>query len=51
MTLARYAKDIPPDRWDSALFDKAWLGLSLGISVLIAVFGPSSACWRPVCTR
>jgi stearoyl-CoA desaturase (delta-9 desaturase) len=40
VTLARYAKDIPRDRWDSALFDKAWLGLSLGISVLIAVFGP-----------
>jgi stearoyl-CoA desaturase (delta-9 desaturase) len=40
VTLARYARDIPHDRWDSALFDKAWLGLSLGISVLIAVFGP-----------
>jgi stearoyl-CoA desaturase (delta-9 desaturase) len=36
VTMARYAKDIPRDRWDSALFDKAWLGLTLGISVLLA---------------
>jgi stearoyl-CoA desaturase (delta-9 desaturase) len=40
VTLARYAKDMPADRWDKVLFDKAWLGLSIGIGILIAVFGP-----------
>jgi stearoyl-CoA desaturase (Delta-9 desaturase) len=38
--VARYAKDLPPDRWDRVLFDRAWLGLGLGITVLILIFGP-----------
>jgi stearoyl-CoA desaturase (delta-9 desaturase) len=36
----RYARDMPPDRWDRALFDRAWLGLGLGIGMLVVVFGP-----------
>ena len=30
----RYAKDLPPDRWDRVLFDRAWLGLGIGIALL-----------------
>ena len=36
----RYARDLPGDRWDRALFDRSWLGLGLGIALLIVVFGP-----------
>ena len=36
----RYARDLPADRWDRALFDRPWLGLGIGIGILIAVFGP-----------
>src|SRR3954454_6172996 len=36
----RYARDLPPDRWDRALFDRAWLGLGIGITILVLVFGP-----------
>jgi stearoyl-CoA desaturase (Delta-9 desaturase) len=39
-TIARYAKDMPPDWWDRNLFDRAWLGLGLGIVVLMLVLGP-----------
>jgi stearoyl-CoA desaturase (Delta-9 desaturase) len=35
----RYAKDLAPDRWDRALFDRAWLGLGLGITLLCVVLG------------
>lgn len=38
-TVARYARDLPPDRWDRVLFDHAALGLGLGVAVLVAVFG------------
>ena len=37
-TLRRYAKDLPPDRWDRALFDHGFLGLGLGVGVLFLVF-------------
>jgi stearoyl-CoA desaturase (delta-9 desaturase) len=40
-TVARYARDLPPDRWDRLLFDRAFLGLGLGVALLIALFG-----WR-----
>src|SRR5271165_1340251 len=40
-TTARYAKDLPADRWDRLLFDHAFLGLGLGIGMLWLVFG-----WR-----
>ena len=36
----RYARDVPADRWDRALFDRSWLGLGIGIALLIVVFGP-----------
>src|SRR3954451_3274108 len=36
----RYARDMPPDKWDRALFDRPWLGLSVGIGALVVVFGP-----------
>ncbi len=39
-TVARYAKDLPPDWWDRNLFDRAWLGLGIGIAVLIVLLGP-----------
>jgi len=35
----RYARDLAPDRWDRVLFDRAWLGLGLGITGLCLVFG------------
>jgi stearoyl-CoA desaturase (delta-9 desaturase) len=39
-TVARYARDLPPDRLDRSLFDHAILGLSLGIVALCVLFGP-----------
>src|SRR5215831_3841075 len=38
--VAKYARDLPPDRWDRVLFDRSWLGLAIGISILCVVFGP-----------
>ncbi len=38
--VARYAKDLPRDRWDRALFDHGWLGLAVGITFLILLVGP-----------
>lgn len=38
--VARYARDLPPDRWDRALFDRSRLGLAVGIGVLVVAFGP-----------
>jgi stearoyl-CoA desaturase (Delta-9 desaturase) len=39
-TVARYAKDLPPDRWDRLVFDHAFVGLGLGITLLILMLGP-----------
>jgi stearoyl-CoA desaturase (delta-9 desaturase) len=36
---ARYARDLPADRWDKVLFDHALLGLALGIGGLFFIFG------------
>src|SRR5262249_11726241 len=36
----RYARDLPQDRWDRVFFDHSWLGLTIGISFLVVVFGP-----------
>jgi stearoyl-CoA desaturase (delta-9 desaturase) len=36
----RYARDLPADRWDRVLFDRSWLGLAIGISILVVTFGP-----------
>jgi stearoyl-CoA desaturase (Delta-9 desaturase) len=40
MLVSRYARDLAPDRWDRALFDRAWLGLGIGIIVLCIALGP-----------
>jgi len=39
-TIAKYAKDLPADRWDRVLFDHALLGLGLGIGILVVALGP-----------
>ena len=36
----RYARDLPADRWDRALFDHALPGLALGVVLLVVVLGP-----------
>lgn len=38
-TVDKYARDLPPDRWDRVLFDHALLGLGIGIAGLYFVFG------------
>jgi stearoyl-CoA desaturase (delta-9 desaturase) len=38
--VARYAKDLPPDRWDRVLFDHALVGLGIGIALLVLLLGP-----------
>ncbi len=38
-TIARYAKDLPPTRLDRMFYDRAFLGLGLGVAALVAVFG------------
>lgn len=35
----KYARDLPPDRLDHSLFDRGWLGLGLGITILILTLG------------
>jgi stearoyl-CoA desaturase (delta-9 desaturase) len=40
LAVARYARDLRPDRWDRLFFDHALVGLALGIAVLVVVFGP-----------
>jgi stearoyl-CoA desaturase (delta-9 desaturase) len=39
-TVAGYARDLPPDRWDRLFFDHAPLGLALGYGLLTAALGP-----------
>mgnify|MGYP003349296059 FL=1 len=39
-TISRYAKDMPPTKLDTLLFDRPVLGLVLGIVSLCVVFGP-----------
>ncbi len=41
-TIAKYAKDLPADRWDRVLFDHALLGLGIGIGILVLTFGPAA---------
>jgi stearoyl-CoA desaturase (Delta-9 desaturase) len=38
-TVARYARDLPADRWDRALFDHAVIGLGLGTGLLVLLIG------------
>lgn len=39
VTVERYAKDMPADRWDRVLFDHALLGLAIGIAALYFITG------------
>ncbi len=38
--VGRYARDLPPDRWDRLFFDHAFVGLGLGVALLCLVLGP-----------
>ena len=38
-TVARYARDIPRDRWDRLAFDHGFAGLAIGIAALVALLG------------
>lgn len=38
--VARYARDLPADRWDRLLFDRAWIGLAIGVGAMVLVLGP-----------
>ncbi|HYZ99891.1 MAG TPA: fatty acid desaturase [Acidimicrobiales bacterium] len=40
VTVPRYARDLAPDRWDRALFDRGWLGLGIGLVILVLLLGP-----------
>jgi stearoyl-CoA desaturase (delta-9 desaturase) len=37
--IRKYARDLPPDRWDKVLFDHALVGLGIGVVILIAALG------------
>lgn len=37
----RYARDLPPDRWDRWCFDHGVVGLAVGIGVLVVTLGPA----------
>ena len=39
VTVERYARDQPPDRLDRWFYDRAWLGLGLGITALCLILG------------
>lgn len=39
VTVEKYAKDLPPDRWDRLFFDHALLGLGVGVVALFFAFG------------
>jgi stearoyl-CoA desaturase (Delta-9 desaturase) len=38
--VARYARDLPADRWDRLLFDRALVGLAIGIGLMVVVWSP-----------
>jgi stearoyl-CoA desaturase (delta-9 desaturase) len=38
--VAKYARDLKPDRWDVKFFDHAFFGLALGITLLCLLVGP-----------
>lgn len=40
-TVARYAKDLPATRLDRWLYDRALVGLAIGIGALVLAFGPA----------
>jgi stearoyl-CoA desaturase (delta-9 desaturase) len=42
VTTEKYAKDLQPDRLDRWLFDHAFLGLGVGVTILVVTFGWST---------
>jgi stearoyl-CoA desaturase (delta-9 desaturase) len=38
VTVAKYAKDLPEDRWDRILFNRGYVGLAIGVAILLLVF-------------
>lgn len=38
-SVARYARDLPADRWDRVLFDRSLVGLGFGIGLLVTLLG------------
>jgi len=38
-TLQRFAPDLPPDRWDRALFSRGWAGPAVGVGLLCSILG------------
>src|SRR4029450_5652192 len=40
VTVQRYARDIPHDRWDKVLFDHSGMGLVVGLLILMSFLGP-----------
>src|SRR5438552_5339563 len=39
VTVTKYSRDLPPDRWDRMFFDHAFTGLAIGIGLLVLVLG------------
>lgn len=39
-TVARYARDLPPDTWDRLLYDRLYIGLGIGVVTLMVLIGP-----------
>lgn len=39
-TIAKYAKDMPPDRLDRLVFDRSLVGLAIGVVILVLTLGP-----------
>ena len=39
VTVSRYARDLPADVLDRWLFDRAWLGLGIGVTILCLLLG------------
>jgi stearoyl-CoA desaturase (Delta-9 desaturase) len=38
VTVEKYAKDLPPDKWDRVLFDHGVAGLGAGVGILFLIF-------------
>lgn len=38
-TLSNYTRDLPEDAWDRLLFRRSFVGLGIGVAILVAVFG------------
>ncbi len=45
VTLTKYAKDLPADRWDRVLFDRGMVGLGVGIAVMCGAFALFTDHW------